>query len=58
VALIDASKIGRASMITIASAREFDAVVVDAGVAGRDVAELTAAGVKLEVAPAVAQEDD
>jgi DeoR/GlpR family transcriptional regulator of sugar metabolism len=58
VALVDASKIGRASMVTIAPALELDLVVVDAGVAGRDVADLTAAGVKLEVAAAVAQEDD
>jgi DeoR/GlpR family transcriptional regulator of sugar metabolism len=57
IALVDASKLGRASMISIAPARELDAVVVDAGAAADDVAALTAAGVKLEVALAVAGDE-
>jgi DeoR/GlpR family transcriptional regulator of sugar metabolism len=57
VALVDATKIGRAAMITVAPARELDAVVVDAGVAADDVAAFTAAGVRLEVA-SVAPDDD
>jgi DeoR/GlpR family transcriptional regulator of sugar metabolism len=57
VALVDASKVGRASMVTIASARELDAVVVDAGVGADDVAAFTAAGVRLEVAPVLADDD-
>ena len=57
VALVDASKFGRASMVTIAPARELDAVVVDAGVAADDVAAFQAAGVRLEVAPALAGDE-
>jgi DeoR/GlpR family transcriptional regulator of sugar metabolism len=57
VALVDASKVGRASMVTIAPARELDAVVVDAGVAADDVAAFTAAGVRLEVAPVLASDE-
>jgi DeoR/GlpR family transcriptional regulator of sugar metabolism len=55
-ALVDASKIGRASMVTMAPARELDAVVVDAGVSAEDVAALIAGGVRLEVAPALADD--
>jgi DeoR family fructose operon transcriptional repressor len=58
VALVDASKLGRASMVTIAPARELDAIIVDAGVSADEVAALTAAGIGLEVAPAPAGEDD
>ncbi len=53
VALVDASKIGRASMVTIAAAHELDAIVVDAGVAADDAAAFTAAGVRLEIAAPV-----
>ena len=58
VALVDASKLGRASMVTIAPARELDAVVVDAGVSADEVATLTAGGVRLEVAAPAAEHDD
>jgi DeoR family fructose operon transcriptional repressor len=57
IALVDASKVGRASLVTIAPARELDAVVVDAGVAADDVAAFTAAGVRLEVAPVLAGDE-
>jgi DeoR/GlpR family transcriptional regulator of sugar metabolism len=58
IALVDASKLGRASMVTIAPARELDPVIVDAGAAAEDVAAFTAAGVRLEVAAAVAGDDE
>lgn len=56
-ALVDASKIGRASMITVAPARELDAVIVDDGVGADDVAALSAAGVRLEVAPGLREDE-
>jgi DeoR/GlpR family transcriptional regulator of sugar metabolism len=57
VALVDASKLGRTSMITIAGARELDAIVVDAGVSADDVAAFAARGVQLQVADPVADDD-
>jgi DeoR family fructose operon transcriptional repressor len=58
VALVDASKLGRASMITIAAADELDAIVVDAGVSADDVAAFAARGVQLELAAPVFGDDD
>jgi DeoR family fructose operon transcriptional repressor len=57
VALVDASKLGRSSMVTVARADELDTVVVDAGIAAEDVAAFTAAGVHLEVAAPLPDED-
>ena len=58
IALVDSSKFGRASMVTIAAADELDAVVVDAGLGSADVAAYAAAGVRLTQAPAMPQPDD
>jgi DeoR/GlpR family transcriptional regulator of sugar metabolism len=58
VALVDASKLGRSAMVTVARAQELDAVVVDAGADANEVAAYRAAGVRLEVAPALADDLD
>lgn len=58
IALIDASKVGRASMVTVARAQELDAVVVDAGISADDVAALRAAGVRLEIAPSLVADEE
>jgi len=58
IALVDASKFGRASMVTIAAADELDAVVVDAGLSDADAAAYAAAGVRLERAAPLAEPDE
>lgn len=50
VALIDSTKFGRASLLTIARADEFDSVITDADLADDVAASFRAAGVTLEVA--------
>jgi DeoR/GlpR family transcriptional regulator of sugar metabolism len=49
VGLIDASKFGRASLLTIAPAQELDLILTDAGMAGAAAQEYRAAGVRLEI---------
>ena len=48
VGLIDSSKFGRASMLTIARAQELDLIIADAGARGA-AEEYRAAGVRLEI---------
>lgn len=49
VALIDATKFGRASLLSIAPARELDLIVTDAGLAEAEAELYRAAGVRLEI---------
>ena len=48
--LIDATKFGRASLLTIARAEDLDAVVTDEGLEEETAEEFRAAGVQLEIA--------
>jgi len=50
VGLIDASKFGRSSLLSIAPAQELDAIVTDAELPAEIVTEYLAAGVRLEIA--------
>jgi DeoR/GlpR family transcriptional regulator of sugar metabolism len=50
LALIDSTKFGRASLLTIAQADELDAVVTDTGLDEATAQEYREAGVKLEIA--------
>ena len=50
VALIDSTKFGRASLLTIARAQELDAIVTDDDLPSGVIADFRAAGVTLEVA--------
>jgi DeoR family fructose operon transcriptional repressor len=50
VGLIDASKFGRASLVTIAPAEELDLIVTDSGLDESAAGEYRAAGVRLEIA--------
>jgi DeoR/GlpR family transcriptional regulator of sugar metabolism len=50
VGLIDATKFGRSSLLTIARAQELDAIVSDAGLPAAVAEEYRAAGVRLEIA--------
>jgi DeoR family fructose operon transcriptional repressor len=50
VALIDSTKFGRTSLLSIAAAQELDAIVTDDGLPERVIADFRAAGVRLEVA--------
>ncbi|MDA0168521.1 DeoR/GlpR family DNA-binding transcription regulator [Solirubrobacter taibaiensis] len=50
VALIDSTKFGRASLLTIAAAQELDAIVTDDGLGTDALAEFRAAGVAIDVA--------
>ena len=50
VALVDASKLGRAAMVSMIAAADLDAVVVDAGADAALLASYRAAGVTVEVA--------
>ena len=52
VGLIDASKFGRASLLSIARAQELDAIVTDAELPAEVAREYLAAGVRLEIANA------
>jgi DeoR family fructose operon transcriptional repressor len=58
VALVDASKFGGASLVPIAEATSFDIVVTDAGIDANVAAQYRRAGVKLEIAPAVVDNDE
>jgi DeoR/GlpR family transcriptional regulator of sugar metabolism len=58
VALVDASKFGRSSLVAVASAAELDAVVADSGLAPEVAAAYRRAGVTLELAPPVPDDDD
>jgi DeoR/GlpR family transcriptional regulator of sugar metabolism len=57
VALVDATKFGRSSLVSIAAAKDFDAVVSDSGLEDGVASEYRAAGVKLEIAPPAADLD-
>jgi DeoR family fructose operon transcriptional repressor len=50
IGLIDSTKFGRSSLLTIAQAQDLDAVVTDAGLDEATAREYRAAGVKLEIA--------
>jgi DeoR family fructose operon transcriptional repressor len=50
IGLIDSTKFGRSSLLTIAQAQDLDAVVTDSGLDESTVREYRAAGVKLEIA--------
>jgi len=50
IGLVDASKFGRSSLVTIARAQELDAVVTDERLDGTTVQEYRAAGARLEIA--------
>jgi DeoR family fructose operon transcriptional repressor len=58
VALVDATKFGRSSLVPIAAATDFDVVVSDAELDGGVAAEYRAAGVKLEIAPELSPDDE
>lgn len=49
VGLIDSSKFGRASLVSIAPAQELDLIVTDDGLSGEVAEEYGAAGVRLEI---------
>jgi DeoR family fructose operon transcriptional repressor len=49
VGLIDATKFGRASLVSIAPARELDLIVTDDGLEEAVAEEYEAAGVRLEI---------
>ena len=49
IGLIDSSKFGRASLLTIARAQELDAIVTDDGLDEQTAQEYRAAGVRLEI---------
>jgi DeoR family fructose operon transcriptional repressor len=51
VALVDATRFGRASLVSIAAAQDFDAVVSDSDLEDDVVSGYRAAGVNLEIAP-------
>ena len=51
VALIDSTKFERASLLTIAEAQAFDAILTDAGLPQALIDSFRAAGVTLEIAP-------
>jgi len=50
VGLIDATKFGRASLVTIAAAQDLDVIVTDDGIEDGVAEEYRAAGVRLEIA--------
>jgi DeoR family fructose operon transcriptional repressor len=50
IGLIDASKFGRASLLSIAPAQQLDAIVTDAGLPAESAEEYRTAGVRLEIA--------
>ncbi len=50
IGLIDATKFGRSSLLSIARAQELDAIVTDSELAGDVAREYLAAGVRLEIA--------
>jgi DeoR/GlpR family transcriptional regulator of sugar metabolism len=50
IGLIDASKFGRASLLSIARAQDLDVIVTDAGLPSAAAREFRAAGVRLEIA--------
>jgi DeoR family fructose operon transcriptional repressor len=58
VALLDAAKFGRASLIPVVPAHELDLVVSDAGLGADDAAAFRAAGVSLDVAPHLQEPED
>ena len=50
MALVDSSKFGRSSLLTMARADELDLLIVDSGLARESVDEFRHAGVPIEVA--------
>jgi len=51
IGLVDATKVGRASLVSIARAQELDLVVSDAALDEEEAAAFRGAGVRLEIAP-------
>ena len=49
VGLIDSTKVGRASLVSIAAAEELDVIVTDDGLEESVAEEYRAAGVRLEI---------
>ena len=49
VGLIDATKFGRAALVTIARAQDLDLIITDDGLDGGVAEEFRAAGVQLEI---------
>jgi DeoR/GlpR family transcriptional regulator of sugar metabolism len=49
VGLIDATKVGRASLVSIAAAQDLDVIVTDDGLEEAVAEEYRAAGVRLEI---------
>jgi len=58
VALVDATKFGRSSLVTVAAPTEFDAVVTDSALDAGVADEYRRAGVTLELAPPVPADED
>jgi DeoR/GlpR family transcriptional regulator of sugar metabolism len=58
VALVDASKFGRSSLVAVAAAAELDAVVADSGLAPEVADAYRRAGVTLELAPPLPGDED
>jgi DeoR family fructose operon transcriptional repressor len=50
IALIDSSKFGRSSLLTICRPEELDLLIVDAGLSARELQSYRRAGVTVEVA--------
>jgi len=58
VALVDATKFGRSSLVTIAASSDFDLVVTDSAIDAAVADEYRRSGVTLEPAPPVPADDD
>jgi DeoR family fructose operon transcriptional repressor len=58
VALVDATKFGRSSLVTIAAPAEFDVVVTDSAIDAAVADEYRRSGVTLELAPPVRADED
>jgi DeoR/GlpR family transcriptional regulator of sugar metabolism len=58
ILLIDHSKLGKVALHCLAPLREFERVVVDAGVGGDPLRELREAGVPVDLAPLQAPAED
>jgi len=58
VALADATKFGRSSLVTVAAAAEFDLVVTDSAIDAAVADEYRRSGVTLELAPPVPADED
>jgi len=58
VGLLDASKFGRSSLLSIRPAQALDLLITNDGLPAAVVDEYRAAGVRLEIAPALLVEED